>query len=39
KARRNAARETKLPLTTFPAECPFTPEQIIDSDYFPETSA
>ena len=39
KARRNAARETKLPLTTFPLECPFTPEQIIDSDYFPDTNA
>ena len=24
KARKNAARETKLPLTTFPLECPFT---------------
>ena len=39
KARKNAARETKLPLTTFPLECPFTPEQIIDSDYFPDTNA
>ena len=38
KARRNAARETKLPLTTFPLECPFTPEQIVDSDYFPDTN-
>ncbi|MFM7365214.1 MAG: DUF29 domain-containing protein [Cuspidothrix sp.] len=39
KARKNAARETKLTLTTFPLECPFTPEQIIDSDYFPDTNA
>jgi Domain of unknown function DUF29 len=39
KARKNTARETKLPLTTFPLECPFTPEQIIDSDYFPDTHA
>ena len=39
KARKNAARETKLALTTFPLECPFTPEQIIDSDYFPDTNA
>ena len=39
KARKNAARETKLPLTTFPLECPFTPEHIIDSDYFPDTNA
>jgi hypothetical protein len=38
KSRRNAARETKLPLTTFPLECPFTPEQIIDFDYFPDTN-
>ncbi|MFM7407245.1 MAG: DUF29 domain-containing protein [Cuspidothrix sp.] len=39
KARKNAARETKLSLTTFPLECPFTPEQIMDSDYFPDTTA
>ena len=39
KSRKNAARETKLPLTTFPLECPFTSEQIIDSDYFPDTNA
>ncbi|MFN6153671.1 MAG: DUF29 domain-containing protein [Dolichospermum sp.] len=39
KARKNADRETKLPLTTFPLECPFTSEQIIDSDYFPDTNA
>ena len=39
KARKNASMETKLPLTTFPLECPFTPEQIIDYDYFPDTNA
>lgn len=34
-ARRKAGRETKLPSTTFPDECPFTVEQII-RDYWPE---
>ncbi len=35
RARRNAAGETRLPLPTFPEQCPFTVEQII-SDYWPE---
>lgn len=34
-ARRNAADETGLPLTTFPEQCPFTIEQIT-GDYWPE---
>lgn len=34
-ARKNASRETGLPLTTFPDDCPFTVEQII-GDYWPE---
>ena len=34
-ARRNAADETGLPLTTFPAVCPFTVEQIT-GEYWPD---
>jgi len=34
-ARKNASRETGLPLTTFPDECPFTIEQIT-GDWWPE---
>ncbi len=34
KARRLAATETGLPLTTFPEQCPFTVEQIT-GDYWP----
>ena len=33
-ARENAADETNLPLATFPAECPFTTEQLLDGDYW-----
>ena len=33
RARRGAAKETGLPLTTFPEQCPFTLEQII-GDYW-----
>ncbi len=34
-ARRKAGRETQLPLTTFPEQCPFTVEQII-TDCWPD---
>jgi hypothetical protein len=37
KARLDAATETKLPLTTFPLECPFTQEQILTAGWFPNT--
>ncbi|MFN9175857.1 MAG: DUF29 domain-containing protein [Synechocystis sp.] len=36
KAIRSAVNETNLPLTTFPADCPFSPEQVLDPDYFPK---
>ena len=36
KARKAAARETKLPLATFPPSCPFTLEQVEDEDFWPE---
>jgi hypothetical protein len=36
RARHVAAGETGLPETTFPAACPFTPEQILAEDFLPE---
>ena len=36
RARTVAAEETGLPETTFPAECPFTPEQILAEEFLPE---
>jgi hypothetical protein len=36
-ARREAARETRLPLVTFPETCPWTIEQILDEDFWPES--
>jgi hypothetical protein len=36
RARRKAADETGLPERRFPAECPFTPAQILSEDFFPD---
>ena len=36
KARKQASIETGFPLETFPLNCPFTPEQVLDMDYLPE---
>ena len=36
RARREAAAETGLPLSTFPETCPFTLEQALDDDFWPE---
>ncbi len=36
KARKQASIETGLPLKTFPMNCPFTFEQVLDIDYLPE---
>ncbi len=36
RSRRNAASETGLPAMTFPEACPFTVEQILDPDYWPD---
>jgi hypothetical protein len=36
KARRRASRDTHLPLSTFPATCPWTAEQVLDTDFWPE---
>ncbi|MGH2412932.1 MAG: DUF29 domain-containing protein [Microcystaceae cyanobacterium] len=35
KARRQAVLKTKLPASTFPEQCPYMPEQILDFDYLP----
>jgi hypothetical protein len=35
KAKRDAVTETKLTPETLPTDCPFTEEQILDSEYFP----
>ena len=32
-----ALRDTGLPEATFPAVCPFTPEQILAEDFLPES--
>jgi hypothetical protein len=36
RARQRAADETGLPESTFPAECPFTADQILAEDFLPE---
>jgi uncharacterized protein DUF29 len=36
RARTIATEETGLPETTFPVDCPFTPEQILAEDFLPE---
>jgi hypothetical protein len=35
-ARRLASAETRLPLGTFPPVCPWTLEQLLDDDFWPE---
>jgi hypothetical protein len=35
KARRQAQAETGLPLATFPEDCPWSVEQVLDDDFFP----
>ncbi|MCW6038690.1 DUF29 domain-containing protein [Spirulina subsalsa FACHB-351] len=37
KAVRAAVNETNLPKPTFPVDCPFTQEQVLDMDYFPDS--
>jgi hypothetical protein len=38
KARERAADETGLPLAVFPAECPFTLDQVEDDAFWPEAA-
>jgi proline racemase len=35
KARRLAQAETRLPLATFPEDCPWAAAQVLDDDFFP----
>jgi hypothetical protein len=35
---RGTVNETNLPKETFPVDCPFTQEQVLNWDYFPENS-
>lgn len=39
RARRLAAVETGLAVATFPPDCPFTLEQILDDEFWPEAAA
>jgi len=39
RARRDAAQETDLPLTTFPDVCPWPVEQVLAADFWPEASS
>jgi hypothetical protein len=36
RAKRKAIGETGLPEATFPADCPFTPDQILAEDFLPQ---
>ncbi len=36
KARKRAVEKSELPANLFPEQCPFTPERLIDSSFFPE---
>jgi hypothetical protein len=38
RARRKAARQTRLPLTTFPETCPWPVEQVLDAAFWPDAS-
>jgi hypothetical protein len=36
RARRKAARQTRLPLATFPDTCPWSVDQVLDADFWPD---
>jgi Domain of unknown function DUF29 len=38
RARRDAADDTGLPLRTFPVPCEWTPEQVLEEDFWPEAA-
>jgi hypothetical protein len=38
RARRQAAKDTGLPLATFPGTCPWSMEQLLNEDFWPDTS-
>jgi len=31
-----AIKETRLPAATFPSECPYTVEQLLNDDFYPQ---
>lgn len=35
KARKKAISKTQLPTTVFPEQCPYSPDELLNSDYFP----
>jgi hypothetical protein len=35
-ARKDASKETKLSAETFAEQCPFTSQEILDSDFLPD---
>ena len=35
--RKRASLETRLPLAMFPETCPWTPEQMLDAEFWPES--
>src|SRR5215475_3234209 len=37
-ARQDAADETRLPLATLPATCPWSPAQVLDADFWPDAA-
>jgi Domain of unknown function DUF29 len=39
KACRLAQAETSLPLAAFPENCPWSLEQVLDDDFFPEETS
>jgi hypothetical protein len=39
RARREAAKDTGLPLATFPEACPWAVAQVLDEDFWPEASS
>lgn len=38
RARRQAAKQTQMLISTFPEECPYSLEVVLDEDWLPETS-
>ncbi len=36
KARKQAALETEQPISSFPSQCPFTPDMVLDDQWLPE---
>jgi len=39
RARRRAAKQTELPLNTFPAKCPYAIADVLDEDFLPDAAS